>query len=91
MTTKGLNEYDELVYQDATIRKEQPKDPAISRPHLKIWASGGEFRCGGREGRREEERRGRKKGRKSDRKLKTRERVKGRGGKVRNEGKGKGR
>lgn len=43
MTTEGLNEYNEVVYQDAIITREQPKDLA-SRPYLKIRAAGGEYR-----------------------------------------------
>lgn len=48
VTTKGLNEYNEVVYQDAIITSERPKDLA-ARPYLKIRAAGGE--CRGREGR----------------------------------------
>lgn len=39
VTTVGLNEYNEVVYQDAIITREQPKDLA-SRPYLKIRAAG---------------------------------------------------
>ncbi|XP_045123579.1 uncharacterized protein LOC123511615 isoform X2 [Portunus trituberculatus] len=41
VTTLGLDEYNEMVSQDATITLVEPENPASMKPYLQIWAPGG--------------------------------------------------